>query len=1075
MNEVDGKLLTNPKVDVPQWINDIQFNTPVERKMDIQFDKNVINRKHVIAERNEGMANVRELKYSFNDKQLQVFAMNELAKFLKDYRYTAEAEVSNNKAKIVANLVNNPLQYTFNYESVDGKIIPNKVFTTKVADIVNEYPYSKAGLEDSIEDSTTIDLKNPTKVKKAAYQYTVMTRYEILQRCNNRLEVARDLINQHIKDGNIVAVGSNEYASTYDMNYLFPDKREKYAGEENHTLEFVNNKVAKASYENKSANRLALEASNILNRVFNVYKIVNASRDNDNLFITSYISHNNMRDKYSFIFNVENEKVAKLQYIEDEKMNRYTAAQLLQKFGADDKDIVSYLNNSDKQINGGYVYSMKSIKDRLRKYISMNNIQKMMQNWETNHDVTKLNSTTYASKKSLNELVRGCKFLNQEQIQNIRKASATFGENEHFYSYETKDNDTRNQEALKKIANQKDKVYNKIQKYFKNFDVKMLSADKFVISFKNDNQKKRIVSARLDNENIICKVGSKEFTLDKLSNVFKRSTLLSSYVTDEDEDISQEHKLVISKKQFANKLKDYLTNEQIDELINHLVDSGKLIRLNSKDYASEYTFNSLLNEYVGTIDSSIKEDNLVKANRNTLKELVRHYMMDNDTRTEVALSNKEQKYQKAYNAIGKYLSDFDLKMIDDNHMVIAFKSKDNKQRKLFAEFNGNKITCSVGNNKIQLENLVNRFKNSVLLSAYLKENHSDEHSNVILSSRDFYTKLEDMLTKEEIKDMIDGLIQNHIMTKISSNLYASKNSFEDILRNSNLNVSKTLKEENLEKKNKVADKVLEKDYVNDNDTRKAEKKLSISEFKSQFNYALPKHLICKSFGNISIDDTSAHCTAEIFNKKNGISITASFDMAVKDGIINTENEQNLDELFKLATINKTYNKYNDDKKEAHEIVFSKRELTAKLNKIADAKDIDNAINEWVEHHYIEQLDTDKFASKYSIDKLLSMSNVKAYQDDVVKENYKHAKVSAEFVPKEYHVQDTDSKDLKNISDGKTDEYLKSVKSELHEKLNHLVQASKITKNRAGKLEQRIQNADNYLQLNEVDKQLNRYC
>ena len=40
----------------------------------------------------------------------------------------------------------------------------------------------------------------------------------------------------------------------------------------------------------------------------------------------------------------------------------------------------------------------------------------------------------------MNELVRGCKFLNQEQIQNIRKASATFGENEHFYSYETKDN-----------------------------------------------------------------------------------------------------------------------------------------------------------------------------------------------------------------------------------------------------------------------------------------------------------------------------------------------------------------------------------------------------------------------------------------------------------------------------------------------------------------------------------------------------------------------------------------------------------------------------------------------------------
>ena len=176
LNEVDGKLLTNPKVNVPDWIDNIKFNNPVERKMNIEFDNYTINRKHIIAERNNDLGNVREMKFSFNEKQLQVFAMNELSKFLKKYRYTANASVDNDKVVIKATLLNNPLEYTFTYNDDNGKIVANKIFTTKIASIVNEYPYSEAGLEDSIEDSQTVDLNKPTKVKQETYQYTVMTR-----------------------------------------------------------------------------------------------------------------------------------------------------------------------------------------------------------------------------------------------------------------------------------------------------------------------------------------------------------------------------------------------------------------------------------------------------------------------------------------------------------------------------------------------------------------------------------------------------------------------------------------------------------------------------------------------------------------------------------------------------------------------------------------------------------------------------------------------------------------------------------------------------------------------------------
>jgi len=1074
LNEVNGKLLTNPKVEVPEWINNIEFKNPVERRMNITFDNDVINRKHVIAERNNNLGNVRDMKFSFNDKQLQVFAMNELAKFLKKQRYTAKPTVANNQVIIKANLENNPLEYTFKYMDNNGKIVADKMFTTKIANMVNEYPYSEAGLEDSIEDSQTVDLKKPTKVKTATYQYTVMTRYEILQRCNNRLSVAKELIEKNIKEGNIVAIGSNEYASTYDINYLFPDTKEQFAGEVSHTAEFVNNRVSKASYENKSANRLAIEASNIINHTFNVYKVVDASRDNDNLYITSIISHNDMRDKFGFVFNIENEKVAKLQYIEDEKMNRFTVAQLLQKFGEDDKEIKEYLNGENKQIAGGYVYSAKELKAQLHNYISSDNINQMIQNWEGNNLVTKLNSTTYASNKSLSELVRGTKFRSKNEIENIKKAKIRFGNDDKFYSYETKDNDTRTQQAVRNIEAYKEAVVAQVNHKFKNCDVKMLSKDKFVLSFMNSNNKKRIVSGYINKGNILCKAGTRYVNLDELKSMFKRSKLLSAYVNDADEDVSKEHKMVISHKQFVDNLKDYLTEEQTNQLINELVDSKKIAKINSNTYVANTSFENLLNAYTKDIDKNLKASNLEKANRTTLSELVRHYITDNDTRTQEALDKKEQRFVKAYNLIGKYLNDFDLKMLDSQNMVIAFKAKDNKKRNIVAKLSNDNIYCNINNKMIEIKDLANRFKNSKMLSAYLKENNSDSHNKVIISKRNFHEKLFNILSKEDIDTMIDELVKNNVIKKIASTLYASEQSFEDLMRNSNLNVAEGLKEDNLNKANKVADKELEAEYVDDADTRNVEKKLTVSEFKSQFASALPKHLECVKFDSIKMDDDSVRCTAQIFNRNNGLSITAKFDMGIENGLVNTESEKDLDSLFKLSTINQTYNEYASNKHEKHNIILSKREMLNKMKKIANEKDILNTINQWEKSKKISKIDSDKYASQYSLEELLSLSDLSAYDKEMIDSQFKKAQVNGLAIPKEYHMQDSDSKDIKNISDGKTKQYFDDLHAKAQYRLSSLIGANKVSKTRVSLLQNELNQANTFEQLDEFNKKLNRY-
>lgn len=1072
LNEVNGKLLTNPKVEVPQWISDIKFNKPVARKMDIEFDANTINRKHVIAERDTDLGNVRDLKLSFNDKQLEVFAMNEIAKMLRKYRYNATAKANDGKVSINVMFENNPLEYTFGYTEQDGKLVADKMFVTKVANIVNEYPFSVAGVEDSIEDSKHLELTESTKVKKANVAFTVMTRYEILQRCNNRLTEAKKAIEEHLNKGNIIAVGSNEYASTYDMKLLFPDKRKKFAGEANHTLEFVNNKVATASYENKSANRLALESCSIINRVFDLTELINAKRDGDNLCVTACIKHNNVRGKYNFSFDIVNEKVGKLNYIE-ENGNSYSVAQLLNKFGEEDKKIVAYLNGNDSHVAGGYVYSAKAIRNKLRSYISEDNINKMFDAWVNTKKATKLSTTTYASNYSLNELLQGVDFLSDEEIKAIRKAQTTFGNDERFYSYETKDNDTRTKEALDKINSYKEAVVATINKHFKNFDVKMLNKDNFVIDFKNDNNKKRSVSASMVNGNVICKVGNKEVTLDNLQDMFKRSALLSAYVNDSDEDLSKAHKIVISKRQFMDELKDYLTEQQTNELIDDLIAKNKLVKLSSATYGSEMQFKDLLNEYTGSIDTTIKQANLEKANKTTLKELVRNYIVDGDTRSNIALTNSETKLANIYNRINQHLDNFDLKMIDGEHAVIAFKSADNKQRNIIATI-GDTIMCRVGNKDIELKDLANRFKNSKLLSNYLANNNGDNHNKVIISKRMFTERLADVLANEDIEDMINDFEEKGLVQRIASNLYATEMNFEDLLRMSDYDIQEGLREENLAKKNKSAGKELQAEYVNDNDTRRAEKKLSQSEFKSQFNNALPKHLACEKFNNIVIEDAIAHCDAKIFNKNNGLSIVASFDTKIDNGIINTDFAKNVDELFNLSTINKTYNQYVNGKKENLNIIISKRELINNLKKIADVDEINDALNTWEKTAKITAIDSNNYASEYSIDQLLSMSNIKAFDSDTINNNYNKAKVNAEIIPKEYHMQDSDSKMLSNVQDGKIEAHLNEVKASCRETICDLVADYKITANKAKTLKEAVDKATDYLALDLVNKQIERY-
>lgn len=1077
---VDGKLLTNTEVQIPDWIKETKFKKPVKAKLDVSFNTNIINRTHAVAERSfDDLANVRELKYTLSAKQLQVFAMNDLAKFLRQYRYEATASSKENAVDINVMFVNNPFEYTFTYSDVNGKVVANKTFKTKFDGQVNEYPYSYAGIEDSIEDSKNIDRKKSVKVANKNIKYSIISKYDIVQRCNNYLGEAKKIIEKHLNEGNIVAVGSNEYATVYDTNLLFPDLREEFKGEVSHMADFVDNHVATASYENKTANRLAMESCKVLGEVFNVEKIAEANREGDNLYVTAYVTHNNVRDKISVAMSIENERVGKIKCVEDADSNRYSVAQILAKFGENDKKIVAYLNGKDKHVAGGYIYSAKAVKAQLGKVMSHDNINKMLNLWVENGFAEKVNTTTYASRMSLAEMVQrtNAEFLSDDKIEEILHASATFGNDAHFHKYFQKDNDTRNKEAVAVNQAYKGNVEYMLGKYFNNINVHMLSKDKFVVEFMNENGKKQKVSASLNDGNILFKVGNKNVTMDKMNQMFKTSELLKAYAKDVDEDLSKVHKMVISKKQFVDNVKDYLTEEQTNELIDNLVSEYKLVKVASDKYVSEYQFKDLLKSFVGDFDKNLKQENIAKANRTTLKELVRNYITDGDTRNQIALSEKEAKFANNYKKVAKYLNNFKLNMVSDDMGVINFCTDNNEwgKRKIAAKFAENGVQCKVGSKWVGIELIPALFKSSAVLKAYVKDTKAsvDNHS-IVISKRQFVDKMSDYVTEDDINAFIKLLTTNKKLTQIASNLYVSDNSFEELLSEYEGNVDEGIKTDNLNKKNRLADKEVESDYIEDGDTRKPQKMLSESEFKAQFEHALPSHIACKEFRDISINETAAKCKAVLFNKQNGLSVLGSYDIAVTNGQLDKAFGKNADAIFDLTTINKVFNKYNHEKREAKKRIISKRYLKEKLNKIAYTGDLDAVFNNWEKKGLAERIDGNTYATEYTVDELLAKSNILAYKEEEIQNKFDKASAIRQIIPKQYHVQDSDSKSLANVADCKTDDEIQKVKAYYKDKLNQMVEDNVVTASRVEKLYKKLDVIKEVVELSDFGKELERY-
>jgi len=1154
---IDGKTLkASPNVDIPDWIDNIAFKEKVDRVFDLATDANIVNQKHVVASRsNNNTAFTRDIAYTFNNQTLKNFAVVKLSSFLRKTKFAIlNSEPTNNGITFDVTFENNPAQYKFSYNANDGKINNDKFFIVALNDDVNEYPFSEAGLEDSFNDvKEGFDSKKSYKVKVGNNNFTVMTRYEIIKRCNGSLKEATDLINKNIKEGNIVGVGSNEYASYYDMNMLFPDKRENLEKEASHTADFVDNIGQTDINEKKTAERLSHEAVQKFANVINILNVDNAKRNDNILDFDAEIVNKDIRHKIAIRLSIEDEKVKDILSIcfneKDMQINDF-----LNEIDKKDKKIASYTGKNTKL--GNHIFSMKNLTDELEKYISKDNVDSMIQLWCKSGKLNAIENNKFASKLSLNELLfdtEDISFLSKEEIDNILEEKQKFGNK--FYRADVKmvvtktaiysqlkdylnedtvnkiieklkenntlksldkdkfackcdledliklcnetqlvekkpvnyalakrndnlfesvwqeDTGSRNYQIIASISDYANKINSYLSQYLKDFYVELIDKKNAIITFDGKHVYASILG---DIDDIVCDIHGKKISIAKLNHALEITPTLKAYL--EDNDVSNYQKIIISKKMFENKLNDYFSDSEINTIISYLEDNNKLHKIAEDKYVSNSSFDELIKNINVSPNMQLKAKHLKLKDKKDGYRFESASIEDGDSRNNVANENIKEKIASIKEKINKYLK-CDVKVVNDKDLVLDFDG-----RKLYARVDKDKIICKVGSKEVAIEDVSKAFEKSNLLKQYLQDNNYElvDHYSCIFTEDELNNILADYLSNEDIDIFIIDLNDNGILQSLGNKKFASKYSRDEILNECKKNIDTTLRKKHLILSNKNDNKQFEVINVEDTGTRNPEEQLSKANYKKLMASQMPTGVEIEDFKDIDIKEKWVTAELHLFNKEKGISSSVIAQSDIDNAKLkNTRffignKEIDVKDAFVNTLLASKINEMRNNENTKHDILISKEALKKHLRFLTDDSQLDDAINSWLELGHVKEAGNNQYASKYSLNELISMSKLKPYMEEVINDNLKHASKNNEMIPKSFHTNNFEAKTLASIKDGKTNDAFNEVKDKVLKLAESYVEKSIITKNKLSKISALLDKVTTSHQLDSIYKDLQRY-
>jgi hypothetical protein len=461
-------------------------------------------------------------------------------------------------------------------------------------------------------------------------------------------------------------------------------------------------------------------------------------------------------------------------------------------------------------------------------------------------------------------------------------------------------------------------------------------------------------------------------------------------------------------------IKDLIKNSgffdvDVNEIFNDMVEDDLIVPISEDKYTSNQSIGTILQYF----DAYLPEKNTEKYNAlvdklNSFK-LNKIDVLDTGVREEIKHSKEyrlvtlnnylSQKFVKFYVRNFTKLSD----NLYEADVIFVNNGLKNKLH-IYVSYNNSKIEkveAVFKKGKIPMSEAVSLFKTKPALSIYLNDNQQNVCTDkIIMTINQIYKKLSMIFSQEEISSIIENWIANSYIVNIGGETYVSDYTFEElltmadnaVLSNEEVNRLITLKSYFGEKQS------FKREAVGDTGVREPSEYVSNQTLINNVNEFLSTYFNSFEIEEINTNSISTEGNSSIsyvirvFNEDNGLSLRISLQFAfdnntIKDCICSVNGENiSIDELEKVFVVNESLNKYLtmfNGKKVKSSIIITKNSLKEKLSKIANVTDesLEDTLDLLVKNNKLKRIASDMYASDYSLEEIINLSNLKPLSDE----------------------------------------------------------------------------------------------
>ena len=811
-NTINSSLFLNDhKALIPDWINETTFSytkkTNELEDVTKDFVKEAAFNYMPSVQRDNVDGTARSTFQQRNSSQLVMMAKLELAKFLTGKYYTASAKEIRDRSgigiELEVSISNVPAKFLFKYANGISHVIPNKTFI--ITNVQNddskeaEYPWSKAGLEEALTDIRLGRVK--TADKAPAYKAYTITLAEVMKRYNGDARQAMDRVKELLASQEIIGVGSNEFASVYAMDSLFPRLQKEGSIDNVPTFEFVQNIEHTAMKPFSSSDKLVAAASNKLRHLADDFQILSSFRDKDNLVINAKILKNGLTRIASFNFDIVNDKVDNLNFIESNgeriDLNKQTDLS---------KTYQERTATVDNHITNKIFLTKRDIINKLSQVVDKNIINQLITNWEQRKLIKRVATDKFTSDLSFNDLLNqvDTKVLSKDEAMNILRFA---NKNEaDLHRINQKDMGIRNdQELIYSHSIRLASLYNRLSYYLDKFDLVECNDDVTNVKLNNYSERgKEAVNVtasyqgnKLDKVSII---GSKQLTaaLKNYKHISKKNVYAKSV-------FSENNLKTIIAQVFKNP----------DKVVAKVKEHFNLQDLGNTFYASEVPLSVIINtlekaKMAMALSDNERKEFLVKAAKD-VPYLTASYAKNTGVRNDYEIeSSNILRLASTYNYLSKHLPSFVLNNVSENAEKIELNVNTDKGIEHLT------ITARYNGNKLKHINIPKFANDSQALKLYKKA-----HSAKAGYSRAIFTPI--MLRKvyssifKDVDKAINITLEEYAKS-LSNNYYGSEYTLPSIIHNISKELQVLSKEERMEQLQQASlskDKMIVAAYLND--------------------------------------------------------------------------------------------------------------------------------------------------------------------------------------------------------------------------------------------------------------------